>query len=183
MPDGHFAARNAETMPQIETPDDLPLHTPIDVVRPRGGVRKVRAMLADHDGEIVTTAGDHLAYRNGADYIVDDELGARTIIRKESFEKSYRRIGRDLFRARHNLRLRAAVADRDMNVITSVGGRVAHRTDWIMIGVADEMWPVPAAVARAKYKPVSAVGWTGVGVTIFAVFALLMFALFMVTQN
>lgn len=182
MPDG-FAAQNAEQLPRIETPDDLPLQTPIEVVRPRGGVRKVRAVLANHDGAIVTTAGDRVPYHKGADYLVDDELGVRTVIRRDIFEKSYRRIGRDLFRTRHNLRLRAAVADRDMNIVTPAGERVAHRTDWIMIGVVDEMWPVPAEVARVKYKPVSAVGWTGVGVTILGVFTLLMFALAMAIQH
>ena len=189
MPDGHYSTPGSIVEPApkprvvIETPHDLPLHTPITVVTPRNGVRKVRAALADQDGEFTTTAGNRVAYRNGADYIVDDELGARTVVRKDIFEKSYRRIARGLYKTRHNLRLRAAVADRDMDVMTLDGVRTAHRTDWIMIGVADEMWPAPVEVAREKYRPVSAVGWTGVGVTIVAVFALLMFAMVMATGH
>ena len=177
MPDGFFADQNAQTMPLVETPDDLPLHSSIEIVHPRGRARKVRAVLADQDGEIVTPSENRLPYHRGADYIVDDELGTRAIVRKDIFEKSYRRIGRGLFKTRHGLRLRAVVADRDLNIATLDGEQVAHRTDWIMIGVADEMWPLPAEVARAKYKPASAIGWTGVGVTILAAFVLVMFAL------
>lgn len=173
MADGHTAPAYEREI--IITPDDLPADAPIEVVRPRHGGEKVRAHLAREDGHVETTTGEQLNYTAGVHYLVDYGSGARAVVRKDIFEKTYRKIGRDTFRKRHNLRLRASVADSDMQVATLEGVKTAHRGDWIMIGVADELWPVPAEEAHQKYKPASVIGWTGVGTTVALVFFMLLF--------
>ena len=155
--------------------DDLPPHAPIEVVRPRHSGGKVRARLAVQDGEVASGTGEPLRYRAGEHYLVDYETGGRAVVRKDIFEKTYRKIGGGFFKKRENLRLRASVADEDMQIGTLEGVKTAHRGDWIMIGVADELWPVPAKEARAKYKPASVIGWTGVGTTVALVFVMLVF--------
>ena len=181
MADGYTQLREDSDI--IVHADDLPPDSPIEVVRPRARGEKVSARLATQDGEVTTSNGEPLRYRAGEHFLVDYESGGRAVVRKDIFEKTYRKIGRDTFRKRDNLRLRAAVADADMQISTLEGVKTAHRGDWIMIGVADELWPVPAKEAREKYKSASVIGWTGVGTTIALVFILLLFVTMVVTPQ
>jgi hypothetical protein len=43
--------------------------------------------------------------------------------------------------------------NRRVLVQTLEGPQVAHPGDWIMQGVAGELWPVPHEKARQKYQP------------------------------
>ena len=104
-----------------------------------------------------------------------DRSSGRDVVRKDIFEKTYRQVRPGVFKKRHNLRLRASVADHDMRIETLDGVKDARRGDWIMIGVADELWPVPEHEARANYKRASIIGWTGVGTTVLMVFLMLLF--------
>ncbi len=181
MADGH-TRRNDE--PEIiVTADDLSPDAPIEVVRPRHDGEKIRAHLATQDGETTTRTGATLQYLAGGHYVVEYDGGDRAIIRKDIFDKTYRKVGRDTFKKRHNLRLRASVADQDMRVETLDGVKTVHRGDWIMIGVADELWPLSASEARERYKPASVIGWTGVGTTVLLVFLLLLFVTLIATPQ
>lgn len=181
MADGY--AHRANETEIIVTADDLPPDAPIEVVRPRHSGEKIRAHLAQHDGEVTTSNGEPLQYRAGEHYLVEYDTGTRAVVRKDIFAKTYRRAGLGMFMKRHNLRLRASVANAEMQVATLEGLKTAHRGDWIMIGVADELWPVSAQEAHEKYRPASAIGWTGVGATVALVFLLLVFATMIATPH
>jgi len=176
MADGQFSSTLV-----VATPKDLPPHTPIRIVRPRGRGERVMALLAKADGEIRVEGGEVVKYRAGEDYVVDYPSGARQVVRRDIFERTYRKTRPGVFRKKTDIRYRAAVAQNDLQVATLEGVRTAHPGDWIMIGVADEMWPVPAGDAKKKYKGVPAVGWTGVGTTVFLVFLLLAFVAWIAT--
>lgn len=170
MPDGLF------TSPAIvRTPRDLPTNTRMRIVRPRGRGEKVMALLAKSDGEILTDDGQSVPYRAGEHYIVDYPSGSRQVVRRDVFEKTYRKVRSGVFRKNTDIRYRAAVVREPLTIGTLEGVREAKAGDWVMIGVADEMWPVPADEAVRKYKGVPAVGMTGVGTTIALVFLLLTF--------
>lgn len=171
MADGY--AQRANEPELIITADDLPADAPIEVVRPRHKGERTIAHLATNNGEVLTDGGETLHYSAGEHYIVEHRTGGKSVVRKDIFEKMYRPSRGGLFKKRHNLRLRASVADTDMQISTLEGVKTAHRGDWIMIGVADELWPVPEHEARLKYKRASIIGWTGVGTTVLMVFLLL----------
>lgn len=170
MPDGHF-----EHTPTIRSPHDLPSNTPLRIVRPRGRGEKVLALLAKADGEIITQDGVHVPYTAGEHYVVDYDNGSRQVVRRDIFERTYRKVREGVFRKKTDIRYRAAILQAPLNVETLEGVRAAHAGDWVMIGVADEVWPVPADEAKRKYKGVPAVGLTGVATTIALVFLLLAF--------
>lgn len=160
---------------RVAAPHDLPSNTPLRIVRPRGRGEKVLALLAKSDGEVVTEDGVRVPYAAGAHYIVDYPSGARQVVRRDIFEKTYRKVRAGVFRKKTGIRYRAAILRAPAVIATLEGDRAANVGDWVMIGVADEMWPVPAAEAARKYKGVPAVGVTGVGTTIALVFLLLAF--------
>jgi len=170
MPDGAM-----HHLPIIRSPADLPPGTPLRIVRARGRGERVIALLAKDDGVAATQDGQRIPYRAGEHYLVDYPSGARQVVRRDIFEKTYRRTRSGAFRKNTDIRYRAAIATTPLQVETLEGPRTAHAGDWIMIGVADEMWPVPAAEATRKYKGVPAVGMTGVATTIGLVFVLLAF--------
>jgi hypothetical protein len=172
MPDGLFASP-ANTV--VRTPHDLPSNTRLRIVRPKGSGEKVMALLAKADGEIFNDGGQPVKYRAGEHYIVDYPSGSRQVVRRDIFEKTYRKVRAGVFRKNTDIRYRAAIVREHLKIGTLEGVREAKPGDWVMIGVADEMWPVPADEAARKYKGVSAVGLTGVGTTIALVFLLLAF--------
>jgi hypothetical protein len=170
MADGQFSHANI-----IKKPAELPPHTPIRIVRLRGRGKKVAAALASTDGEILTELGTPVRYTAGDHYLVERPSGRRDVIRRDIFERTHRKIGESLYRENDDIRYRAAIAKTELNIATDDGVRTAREGDWVMIGVADEMWPLPADQAKRKYKGVPAVGITGVVTTIGLVFALLAF--------
>ncbi|MDX2233064.1 MAG: hypothetical protein NW200_01080 [Hyphomonadaceae bacterium] len=167
MADGHSAF-----IPDIRTPEDLPADAPMIVVRPRRR-DPVAAHLATSDGEVAGASGEPLHYAAGAHYIVQHAGEVVSVVRRDIFERTYRRVREGLYRKRSQLRLRAVVADREMRVQTLEGPRTARRGDWIMIGVADELWPVPATAAHDTYREAKAVSFSSVGVVVGLVFLLL----------
>jgi hypothetical protein len=167
MPDG-----SQRILPIVRTPDDLPTDASMIVVRPRTR-EPVPAHIAQSDGEIVGSDGHALRYTAGEHYLVEHRTGDVSVIRRDIFEKTYHQKQPGLYRKRPNLRLRAVVADEDTQVETLEGAKIASRGDWIMIGVANELWPVPAHQARETYREAAAVSFTSVGVVVLLVFALL----------
>lgn len=171
MADGHFSPATV-----VATPSDLPPHTPIRIVRPRGHGERVAASLPTANGQIINSHGETVRYRAGEDYVVERRSGRRDVVARDIFERTFKRLGRrGGFREDTDIRYRAGIATRELHVATREGVRTAREGDWVMIGVTDEMWPVPADVAKRKYKGVPAVGVTGVVTTIALVFALLAF--------
>jgi|GEM_PF-3296122 len=178
MPDGAFTHLQV-----VRTLRDLPSNTPIRIVRPRGRGEKVTAMLAKSDGEILTEDGQPVRYLAGEDFVVDYPSGARQVVRRDVFEKTYRKIQGGGFRKNTDIRYRAAIRREPVHIETLEGVREAKAGDWVMIGVADEIWPVPASEAKQKYKGATSVGLTGVGATILLVFLLLAFVVWISTWS
>lgn len=158
----------------VAAPGELPAHTPIRIVRPRGHGERVAAAIAPHNGEIMNADGHVVPYRAGEDYLVEHRSGQRDVVPREIFERTFKR-RKHGFREDTDIRYRAAIAPTELHIATREGVKTAREGDWIMIGLRDEMWPVPADVAKRKYKGVPAVGVTGVVTTIGLVFALLAF--------
>lgn len=169
MADGQFS-----TTTLVATPSDLPPHTPIKIVRPRGHGERVAAALAPANGEIINSDGHSVTYRAGEDYVVEHRTGHRDVVPRDIFERTFKR-RKHGFKEDTDIRYRAAIAQQEMHVATREGVKTAREGDWVMIGLKNEMWPVPADVAKRKYKGVPAVGITGVVTTVALVFALLAF--------
>ena len=111
----------------------------------------VRAWRAEGETR-VETEGGVLVANGGADYIVQYEDGARAIVHDDIFQRTYTSIGRGMFEKRTDIVLNYFVLDRDAVVETLEGEQRAKRGDWVMEGVAGELWPVPRAKAREKYE-------------------------------
>lgn len=158
----------------IATPHDLPPHTPIKIVRLRGHGERVAASLANANGDILNAEGHVVSFRDGEDYVVEHRTGHRDVVPRVVFERTFKR-RKQGFREDTDIRYRAAIAQKELHIATREGVKTAREGDWVMIGLQDEMWPVPADVAKRKYKGVPAVGVTGVVTTIGLVFALLAF--------
>lgn len=115
--------------------------------KPTNPVRAWRAEGETH----VETEGGVLVARGGADYIVQYEDGARAIVRDDIFQRTYTSIGGGVFEKHTEIVLNYFVLDRDAVVETLEGDQHAKRGDWVVEGVAGELWPVPRAKAREKY--------------------------------
>ncbi len=113
--------------------------------------KPVRAWRAEGDTR-VETEGGVLVARGGADYIVQYEDGARAVVRDDIFQRTYTSIGGGVFEKRTDIVLDYFVLDRDAVVATLEGEQHAKRGDWVMKGVAGELWPVPRTKAREKYE-------------------------------
>jgi hypothetical protein len=121
-------------------------------VRPRGDQELVRAWLAEADSKVRTPQGPFNA-RAGKDYIVQGEDGERRVVRGDIFKRTYEPAGDGGFRKRRDLVLRYFTLDRPALIETLEGPRRAAPGDWIMQGVAGELWPAPRAEALQKYEP------------------------------
>ena len=111
----------------------------------------VRAWRAEGDTH-VETEGGALVARGGADYIVHYEDGARAVVRDDIFRRTYTSMGGGVFQKRTDIVLNYFVLDRDAVVEALEGEQRAKSGDWVMEGVAGELWPVPRAKAREKYE-------------------------------
>jgi hypothetical protein len=138
-------ARRAE--PIDSPPDGARLRR----VRARQGPPR-RAWLAEADCRIDTRRGSLLA-RGGKDFILAHGPGDHSVIRRDIFEATYEPLGGGHFRKRTDVILRYFTLKRRVLVQTLEGLQAAEPGDWIMQGIAGELWPVGAEKARQKYRP------------------------------
>ena len=122
-------------------------------VRPRAQPHPVRAWIADGDRR-VRGDGGKLHAKAGRDVIVEHGADDRSVVRLDIFERTYEPLGGGLYRKRDDVTLRYFTLDRPAIVETLEGPQEARPGDWIMQGVAGELWPVPADRALEKYQPV-----------------------------
>ena len=120
-------------------------------VRPRPQP-PVRAWRAEADCSVETGQGT-LRARGGVDYIVDYGGSDRAIVRGDIFERTYARTGDSCYTKRLDVVLRCFTLDRPVMVKTLEGLQRAAAGDWIVEGVAGELWPVPRTKEPAKYEP------------------------------
>lgn len=121
-------------------------------VRAREQQETVRAWRVESDHRISTSRGS-LQARGGQDVIVETPDGDHSVVRSDIFERTYEALGGGLYRKRGGTRLRYFTLDRPALIKTLEGVQEAQPGDWIMQGVAGELWPVPRAEAEAKYEP------------------------------
>lgn len=121
-------------------------------VRSRGDQETVRAWRAASDHRISTSKGS-LQARGGQDFILETANGDHTIVRSDIFERTYEALGGGLYRKRGDMHFRYFTLDRPALIKTLEGVQEAQAGDWIMQGVAGELWPVPRAEAERKYEP------------------------------
>lgn len=122
-------------------------------VRPRRSEGRVKAELAETSGEVQTEHGS-LHYAPGQHYLVHHADGAVAPVQKAIFEKTYRRCENGEYEKRTDIVLRYFSLSYPVIVETMEGARRAEPGDWIMEGVAGEIWPVAAADGPRKYEPV-----------------------------
>jgi hypothetical protein len=113
----------------------------------------VRARRAESDCHVETGQGV-LKARGGKDYIIDYGGGDRAVIRGDIFERTYKRVAEGQYAKRTDIVLRYFELDRPAIVETLEGPQRGEPGDWVMQGVAGELWPVPRDKALSKYQPV-----------------------------
>lgn len=86
--------------------------------------------------------------------IVDHGGGDRSVVKCDIFERTYEPLGGGLYRKRSDIVLRYFTLEEPATIETLEGLQDAEPGDWIMQGVAGEMWPVPRDKALEKYQPV-----------------------------
>lgn len=121
-------------------------------VRAKPGQAPVRAHLAEADCFVETGQGE-LKARGGEDFIISYGPEDNAVISREIFEATYEPAGEGLYRKRTDVVFRYFTLPYACIVETREGPQRAQPGDWIMQGVAGEIWPIPAGKAEAKYDP------------------------------
>lgn len=119
-------------------------------IRPRGD-EIVRAHVAEANHIVVTPHGD-LRARAGEDMIVEHD-GETAVVRRDIFERTYKSRGGGLYAKREDVVLRYFTLPNPVMVETIEGPQRAEAGDWIIEGVARELWPVAEEKALEKYEP------------------------------
>jgi hypothetical protein len=120
------------------------------VARPRDAGEPVRASIAVRNGE-VGHGDDILRYRAGEHFLVKYGLGDIAPVRRDIFRRTYTLRPDGLFEKRPELRMRFFTLPYAVTVRTLEGARRADAGDWIMEGLAGELWPVAASKAERDY--------------------------------
>lgn len=131
----------------IDTPPENVDWRPI---RPRADQPPIRARRAEADC-VVSAGGGDLHARGGKDFIVEYGNGARSVVRGDIFERVYEPMGDGRFRKRTDVIFHAFTLDRRAVIHTLEGPQNADPGDWVIEGVAGELWPLPHAEAVKKY--------------------------------
>ena len=119
-------------------------------IRPRANQAPVQARRAEADCIVEAKAG-MLSARGGIDYIIEHGAGARGVVRGDLFARLYEPLGDGRFRKRTDVIFHAFTLDRPALVHTLEGPQKAEPGDWVIEGVAGELWPVARADAVKKY--------------------------------
>lgn len=120
-------------------------------VRPRASP-PVSARRAETDCTVETGQG-RLKARGGKDYIIAYGDGAHGVVRGDIFDRTYRPLGDGRYVKRTDIVLRCFILDQPAMIETLEGPQRAEAGDWIMQGVAGELWPAPRESALSKYEP------------------------------
>ncbi len=136
--------------PPIPTLDKPPEKVTWHETRPTGD-EQVRAWVAREDCEVVTKHGV-LKARKGEDMVVAYGPRDVAVVRKDLFNRTYKRAGKGLFRKRTDVKLRYFTLDHAVMVETLEGPQLAQPGDWIVQGLDGELWPVEKEKAREKYR-------------------------------
>jgi hypothetical protein len=129
-----------------------PRHARWRKVRAKRDGERVRARRAEADHD-VTTARGKLHARGGKDFILIYDTGDRAVVRGDIFEKTYEPDGIGVYKKRTDVVFRYFTLERPALIHTLEGVQRAKPGDWIMQGVAGELWPVPQGKALQKYDP------------------------------
>lgn len=121
-------------------------------IRPRAD-DTVRAHVAEADHLVATEHGGVLAARAGQDVVVDQRNGEKAVVRRDIFDRTYEPAGGGLYRKREDVVLRYFTLKKPVMVETMEGRQRAEAGDWIIEGVAGELWPVARDKALEKYEP------------------------------
>jgi hypothetical protein len=121
-------------------------------VRPKESGPEVHAWLAGEDNVVTVSSGD-LKARAGRDMIVEYEGGDRAVIRKDIFKRTYKSIGAGRYSKRTDITLRYFEVEHPVCVKTLEGLQDAEPGDWIMQGMAGELWPIAPGEAQSRYAP------------------------------
>ena len=128
-----------------------PRHARWHEVRAKPDRERVRARRAEANHEVKTAQGKLQA--RGGDYVVTYESGDQGVVRPDIFEKTYEPDGIGRYKKRSDIVLRYFTLERPALIHTLEGEQRAEPGDWIMQGVAGELWPVAQEKALQKYDP------------------------------
>jgi len=131
---------------------EAPTHAKWTFIRPRDDQFSVRARRAEADCTIETSHG-RLSARGGQDFIVTHGPDDHSVVKPDIFERTYEPLGGGLYRKRTDVTLRYFTLKHPAVIRTLEGDQQARAGDWIVEGVAGELWPVPPDKAREKYEP------------------------------
>ena len=129
-----------------------PRHARWRKVRAKSDGQRVRARRAEADHDVTTRRGK-LRARGGKDFIVTYDDGGQAVIGGDIFEKTYEPDGIGVYKKRADVVLRYFTLERPALIHTLEGVQRAEPGDWIMQGVAGELWPVAQEQALQKYDP------------------------------
>lgn len=121
-------------------------------VRAKANQTPVRAWLAEKDTHVRADTGK-LRARAGQDYVLQYDVDDFAVVRGDIFNATYEPLGGGLYRKNPEVVLRYFTLDRPALVHTLEGPQAAEPDDWIVQGVAGELWPVPREKAAQKYDP------------------------------
>lgn len=121
-------------------------------IRPKPNQSPVRACLAEKNINVRADTGK-LRARAGLDYVLQYDVEDFAVVRGDIFEATYEPLGGGLYRKRSDVVLRYFTLDTPALVHTLEGPQAAEPGDWIVQGVAGELWPVPREKAAQKYDP------------------------------
>ena len=111
----------------------------------------MHAWIAAADSEVVTKHGV-LNARKGEDVIVAYGPRDVAVVRRDLFERTYKRVGKGVFKKRADVPVRYFVLEHAALVKTLEGEQRANSGDWIVQGLDGELWPISPDAAKRKYK-------------------------------
>ena len=124
-------------------------------VRARTKAGPVHTKLARRNGVLKTKHGP-MPYAAGRHYLIDYGHGERAVARRDIFERIYVNAQGDLYEKRPDITYRYFTLPDDVTVVTPEGEETAKAGDWIMQGVAGELYPIKPDHARELYERVDA---------------------------
>lgn len=142
-----FSRHRRAALPRLDRP---PPGVRWRQARPKPSAEPVRAELVRASGEIKTPRGA-LRYEAGKHYIVRYGPGDYAPVRRKLFEQIYRRRDDGRFEKRTDIVLRYFTLNYPAVIEALAGVEVAQPGDWIMEGMAGELWPIAARDALEHY--------------------------------
>ena len=124
----------------------------VEIAYPRSGA-PVGAALATADGAL-TSGSTTYRVRKNLDYVLDDGAGNQWVVRKDIFDKTYKKLRSGKFQKRDDFPVGYFVAEADGVVNSLEGPNPYSKGDYILIGPAGEMWnQTPERFAQRYTRP------------------------------